>query len=171
MQVVETERLRLRPIARADAPLLLELMNDPDFLEHVGDRGLRTVADAERYLSEKLLPSHRKFGFGMCVAELKESGEPVGMCGLFQRDGMEDVDIGYSIRRVYWRRGLAYEAAAALFRHGREVLGLPRIVAIAGPRNTSSIRLLEKLGLRFERMIRMPDSGQETQLFVQARLR
>lgn len=166
MMVLETERLRLRRITLEDAPLLLELMNDPAFLEHVGDRGLRTVADAERYLAEKLLPSFDNFGFGLCVVELKTTGEPVGMCGLFKRETMEDVDIGYSTRRAFWRRGFAGEAAAALLAHGREVLKLPRIVAITGPRNTSSSRLLEKLGLRFERMIKMPDTEEERRLFL-----
>ncbi len=166
MVVLETERLRLRWMTLEDAPLLLELMNDPAFILYVADRGLRTVEDAERYLTEKVLPSFDQNGFGMNVVELKTSAMAVGTCGLVKREHMEHVDIGYAFRRDFWGQGFAYEAAAALFQYGQEVLGLPKIVAITAPGNERSIKLLEKLGLRFDRMIATPGVEGESKLFV-----
>ncbi len=165
MNLLETERLTLRPITLADAPLLLGVMNDPAFIEHVADRGLRTTEDGERYIAEKMLPSFAQHGFGMYVVELKETGRTIGTCGLFKREEMEDVDIGYAFLREYWGQGFAYEAAAALLAHGRDVLRLPKIIAMTGPNNASSIKLLEKLGLRFERMIKFGDAGEDRRLF------
>lgn len=156
MKVLETERLTLRWMTLEDAPFLLELMNDPAFILNVADRGLRTTEDAANYIAAKMLPSYAQFGFGVNVAELKETGMPIGTCGLFKRETMEDVDIGYAFLRKFWRQGFAYEAAAAVMAHGRDVLKLPRIVGMTAPENAGSIKLLEKLGLRFERMIQLP---------------
>ena len=166
MKVLETERLTLRWMTLEDASFLLELMNDPAFIQNVADRGLRTPADAADYIAEKMFPSYEQFGFGMSVVELKESGTRVGTCGLFKRETMEHVDIGYAFLRQYWRQGLAYEAAAATLAYGREVLQLPKIVAMTAPSNTSSIKLLEKLGLRYEGMIQIPGYEGASKLFV-----
>src|SRR6188508_1432486 len=125
-------------------------MNDPAFIEFVADRGLRSVADAERYIEEKMLPHFAQHGFGYYIAELKGSGEAVGTCGLLMRDQLDEVDVGFSILRRHWRQGYAFEAARALMDYGRNVLGLPRVIALASAQNERSLRLLEKLGLRYE---------------------
>ncbi len=164
--VLETARLVLRSIEKSDAPLVLELLNDPAFIRFVADRGLRTEADAANYIAEKMLPSFEKFGFGFYVAGLKETGMPVGMCGLIKRETLEDVDIGFSIRREFWRRGFGYEAAAGVMKYGCDMLGLPRVVGIVSPENTNSISVLKKLGLRFEKMIRLPGYEVDGQLYV-----
>jgi RimJ/RimL family protein N-acetyltransferase len=166
MKVLETERMTLRWLTLEDAPFLLELMNDPAFIQNVADRGLRTTTDAANYIAEKMLPSYEQFGFGMNVAELKETGMPIGTCGLFKRETMDHVDIGYAFLRQFWRQGFAYEAAAAVIVHGRETLHIPKIVGMTAPGNESSIKLLEKLGLRFERMIQMPGYEGESKLFA-----
>lgn len=165
MKVLETPRLTLRRITLEDAPFLLALMNDPAFIKNVADRGLRTPEDAARYMTEKMFPSYEQFGFGINVAELKSDGRPVGTCGLFKRPAMEHVDIGYAFLREFWGQGFAHEAAAAVLAHGREVLGIPKIVAMTAPANESSIKLLGKLGLRFERMIQMDGYEGESKLF------
>lgn len=166
MKVLETERLGLRWFSPGDAPFFLELMNDPAFIRNVADRGLRTVEDAERYMSEKVFPSYEQFGFGMNVVALKTDGRLIGSCGLFKRETMEHVDIGYAFLPAYCGQGFAYEAAAAVMRHGREVLKIPKIVGITSSLNEGSRRLLEKLGLRFERMIEMPGYEGESKLFA-----
>ncbi len=166
MKVLETERLSLRWLTLEDATFLLQLMNEPAFITNVADRGLRTPEDSARYMTEKMLPSYEKHGFGMNVVELKESGRPIGTCGLFRRETLEDVDIGYAFLPEFWGQGFAYEAAAAMLKYGRETLGLPKIVGMTAPWNDSSARLLEKLGLRFERMIEMPGFEGESRLFV-----
>jgi RimJ/RimL family protein N-acetyltransferase len=110
--------------------------------------------------------SYAKFGFGLYVVELKETGAAIGICGLLKRDSLEDVDIGFALLERFREKGFAYESAAALMDYGRNALGLKRIVAITSPDNERSIRVLEKIGLRFEKMIRMPGSDEGTRLFV-----
>ena len=165
-KILETERLVLREIdAVVDAPLLLELLNEPAFLRYVGDRGVRTVDDASEYIRSRIVPSYAKNGFGFYVAQLKANGESVGICGLVRRDGMEDVDVGFSTTARHWQRGYGFEAASALMAHGRAVHGLERIVAVADPENAASVALLQKLGLRFAKIIRLPGQERDTGLF------
>lgn len=166
MTVLETERLTLRRVSLADADFIREVLNEPDFIRFVADRGVRTTAQAADYINEKMLPSFEKFGFGFYVVELKESGSPVGICGLIKRDGMRDVDIGFSILERYWRKGYAYEAAVAVMDYGKRVLGLPRVVGITAPDNEKSGQLLEKLGLRYQKMIHVPGFTSESRLFA-----
>ncbi len=167
MTVLETERLLLRRVEEErDAEFLLELLNEPPFIRFVADRGLRSVADARAYIAAKIAPSYAEFGFGFCVVELRASGERVGMCGLIKRETLEDVDIGYSFLERFWGRGYAYEAAAAVLKYGREVLGLPRVVALTATDNASSIRLIEKLGLRYTNSVQIPGYSTESRLYT-----
>ncbi len=164
-EVLETERLTLRRVTTDDAETILELMNEPAFIRFVADRGVRTRAQAADYIRAKMLPSYEQFGFGFYVVELKGSAEPVGICGLIKREALEDVDIGYSILQRHWRNGYAYEAARAVLDYGRNVLHLPRIVAVTAPENEISTRLLEKLGLRFQKIIHLPGFEKASKLF------
>ncbi len=166
VSILETERLRLREVDQRDAEFLIEVLNEPAFIRFVADRGVRTRADALDYLAKKITPSYREFGFGFYVVELKTSREPIGMCGLIKRETLDDVDIGYSILQRFWGRGYAFESAAALMKYGREQLGIPRIVGFTAPDNLSSIKLLEKLGLRYEKTIQLPGYEVESRMFV-----
>jgi RimJ/RimL family protein N-acetyltransferase len=167
MTILETERLRLRELEPdGDAAFMLAILNEPAFIANVGDRGVRTVADAAVYIREKMMPSYAEFGFGFYVMELKDTDVPVGICGLVKRPTMDDVDIGYSVLEPYWRNGYAYEAAAAVMDYARRVLKLPQIVAITAPHNHGSMKLLEKLGLRFERRVQLPGQPTESMLFT-----
>lgn len=165
MQILDTERLSLRQLCADDADFILELLNEPAFLRHVGDRNLRTRADARDYILKGPVASYARHGFGLWLVELKESGLPAGVCGLIRRDSLEDVDLGYSFLERHWLQGYAYESAAAVLRYGCHVLGLVRIVAVTSPHNAGSIRLLEKLGLHFERAISLPGCA-ESELFA-----
>lgn len=166
MEILQTDRLILRQLEPRDAEFMLELLNEPAFIRNVADRGIRTVADAADYIAAKLTPSYAEFGFGFYLMELKEGRVPVGICGLVKRETMEHVDIGYSVLERFWGNGYAYEAAVAVMDYGRDVLRLPKIVAITAPHNVSSIKLLEKLGLRFEKMIQIPGYEFESKLFA-----
>ncbi len=167
VKILETERLLLREIdPQADAEFMLELMNEPAFIANVADRGLRTIGDATDFINKKILPSYAGHGFGFYVVELKETGVPVGISGLVKRETMEDVDIGFSTLERYWGRGYAFEAASALMEHGRKVHGLPRIVGATALHNDASAKLLEKLGLRYERMVRLPGYDDDSRLFT-----
>ncbi len=164
-KVIETDRLTLRRLTTKDAGFMLELMNEPGFIKHVADRGLRTTAEAADYLQEKIFPSYEKFGFGFYRVELKESGTPVGICGLVKRETLDAVDVGFSILQRFCGKGYAFEAAAAVIDYGRTVLGLQEIVGVTAPDNRISIRLLEKLGMHFQRKIHLPGYGPESLLF------
>ncbi|WP_257388168.1 GNAT family N-acetyltransferase [Tahibacter caeni] len=153
--IAETERLRLRRLAPDDAAFVLQLVNEPSWLEFIGDKGVRTLDDARAYLENGPLAMYARCGHGLYCIELRDGGQAVGMCGLIRRDTLPDVDIGYAFLPAHWGRGYAEEAARATVAHARE-LGLPRLLAIVTPSNARSIRLLEKLGLAFERTIATP---------------
>ncbi|MBP2647330.1 MAG: Ribosomal-protein-alanine acetyltransferase [Gemmatimonadetes bacterium] len=159
MAVLETGRLALRRIIPDDAPFILELLNEPSFLEFIGDKGVRNLDDARRYILTGPVASYERFGFGLYLVLLKVGDTPIGMCGLVKRETLPDVDVGYALRPAYWRQGYAFEAASAVLTHGREAFGLRRIVAITSPGNAGSKALLEKLGLRFEQALSLPGSG------------
>ena len=165
MTVLETERLIVRRLTIDDAEFVLGLLNEPSFLRFIGDKGVRNIADAVQYIQNGPVASYERFGFGQFLVELKESGTPIGMCGLLKRDSLPDVDIGFAFLPQFWSRGYAYEAAAAMMTYGREVLGLRRIVAITNPDNEASGRLLEKIGLRFERLMKLAEDQSEVRLF------
>lgn len=152
MTVLETERLILRLFDPDDAPFILTLLNEPSFLRYIGDKKVRTLDDARQYILNGPRASYERHGFGLYQVELKDSHTPAGMCGLLKRDELPDPDIGFAFLPDYWNKGFASEAANAVLNDARERLKLARILAIVNPDNDASIKLLEKLGFRFERM-------------------
>ena len=166
MKILETERLILRQMKVEDAEFIFELVNEAAFIRNIGDKGVRTLDDARNYILTGPVASYTKFGFGLYLVALRETSEAIGICGLLKRDSLEDVDIGFAFLERFRRKGFAYEAAAAVMGYGRNALGLKRIVAITSADNEGSMRVLEKIGLRFEKMIRMPGSDEDTRLFV-----
>jgi RimJ/RimL family protein N-acetyltransferase len=167
--VVETERLILRRLELRDASFILELLNDPSFLRFIGDKGVRTLADARRYLSNGPLASYEQYGFGLYLVSLKENGSSIGICGILKRDSLPDPDIGFALLPGYWSKGYAFEAASAVMEHGRRDLGLTRIVAITSPENVASMRLLRKLGMEYESTVRLEEDRPEVRLFASDR--
>ena len=165
MSILTTERLVIRRLSSDDAEFILDLLNQPSFLRYIGDKGVRNAEDAVRYIQTGPLASYEQFGFGLFLVELKESGVPIGMCGLLKRDTLPDVDIGFAFLPGYWSQGYAFEAAAAVMKYGREAFGLKRIVAITSLDNMPSIKLLEKIGLSFERLIKLGEDQPEVRLF------
>jgi RimJ/RimL family protein N-acetyltransferase len=149
-----------------DAEFILRLLNEPSWLRFIGDRGVRTLQDARDYILTGPVEMYARLGFGLYLVELKEGGSPIGICGLIKRDFLDDVDIGFAFLPEYWGQGYAYESASAVMAYGQRVLGLKRIVAITASDNHSSARLLEKLGLRFEGLVRYPDDGLNIRLFA-----
>lgn len=149
-----------------DADLILTLLNDADFIRFIGDKGVRTTEHAREYIRSGPIASYDLNGFGLWIVELTGSRAAVGMCGLLKRPALEDVDLGFAFLPQYRSRGYAFEAAAAVLRYGREMLGLGRIVAIANSDNSASIRVLEKIGMRFDRMIRLSEDDAEIKLLV-----
>ena len=159
--MIETQRLRLRPLTLddADAAFMMRLVNDPGWLANIGDRNVRDMESSRAYI-QKTLNMYERYGFGSWLAELKESGQAIGTCGLVKRDSVEDVEIGYALLPEFRGRGLAIEGARAVLDYARDVLGLPRIAAIVTPANRGSIRVLEKIGLTFVRPMTLPNNDQ-----------
>ena len=164
--MLETERLVLREISLDDAEFILALLNEPSFVRHIGDKGVRTIEDARQYILKGPVDSYRRFGHGLYLVESKGSRVPMGICGLVKREALDDVDVGFAFVPEFWSRGYGFESAAAVIAYGRDTLGLERIVAVTSPDNDASIKLLEKLGLSFDRMIRLADDEDEIQLFA-----
>jgi RimJ/RimL family protein N-acetyltransferase len=164
--VLETARLQLRRMTLDDTDLILSLLNDADFIKFIGDKGVRTPEDAREYIRSGPLASYDLNGFGLWLVELIDSRTAVGMCGLLKRPALDDVDLGFAFLPQYRSQGYAFEAAAAVLSYGREMLGLGRIVAIANSDNAVSIRVLEKIGMKFDRMIRLSEDDAEIKLLV-----
>ena len=164
--IIETDRLRLRRLSVDDVEFILRLLNEPSFIQNIGDRGVRTVDDARGYIVKGPITSYEKFGFGLWMVETKSPVAPIGICGLLKRDALEDVDIGYALLPEFWSQGYALEAASAVVLYAREKLGLKRVAAVTNSDNQSSIRLLEKMGFKYERMVRLSEDSAEIKLFV-----
>jgi [ribosomal protein S5]-alanine N-acetyltransferase len=162
--VLRTQRLELRELVLEDAEFILRLLNERAFLRFIGDKGVRTLADAREYLSKGPIDSYRRYGFGLYLTSMRGGG-PIGMCGLVKRDSLPDVDVGFAFLEQYWSKGYAAESAAAVLAWAREHLRLSRIIAITAPDNAGSIAVLQKIGLRFERMVTLPGDSQELRLF------
>ena len=157
MRVIETQRLILRWFAPGDASFIYDLLNQPAWKRFIGDRGVDSLEAARGYIETVPLASYRRHGFGLYAMELKQDGTLVGMCGLIRRDGLDDVDIGFALLPRFEGQSLAYEAAAATLAYARDTLGLGRVVAITTLDNDRSGRLLERLGMRYEGIVRLAD--------------
>jgi len=162
--VIRTSRLDLRELDGNDAEFILQLLNEEGFIRFIGDKGVRTLADAHDYILQGPMDSYARNGFGLYAACLRDT-TPIGICGLVKREGLNDPDVGFAFLSRYWSLGYAVESAAAVLAHAQDVLGLKRVVAITSPDNWSSIGVLEKIGLRYERMIRLVDHSPELKLF------
>ena len=166
MLVLETERLRLRQFSLEDAEFILTLLNEPSFLRYIGDKKVRNLDYAQQYILNGPIASYKQNGFGLYLVELKESGAPIGMCGLIKREELPDVDIGFAFLPDYWSRGLAFEAATAVMSYAEQIVKLKRIVAITSPDNDASIKLLQRIGFNFERVITISKDGEPVKLFA-----
>jgi RimJ/RimL family protein N-acetyltransferase len=166
VEILRTERLILRHLSEDDAPFILKLLNEPGFIENIGDRGVTDLEGARRYINEGQGASYRKYGYGLWATVLRDTGETIGICGLVKRDGLEDADIGYAFLESSWGKGYAREAAAATLDHARNTIGLAKVVAITKPTNTGSIAVLEKIGMKPAGMIRVPGYDDESAYFT-----
>lgn len=164
MIVLETERLLLQRFTLRDAAFVLRLLNEPAFLQHIGDKGVRTLEQARSYLRLGPLASYRQHGHGLYRVSLKD-GTPIGMCGLLKRDQLPHRDLGYAFLAEHWSKGYAFEAASATLEHGRGTLALDVVLALISPGNASSVRLAEKLGFRSKERRKMPSGSDEVLVF------
>ena len=159
--VYETERLIIRPMSLDDADLILELYNMPNFIKFIGDRNINSLADAENYIQAKFLPQFEKLGFGNYLIELKEGNVKIGGVGIFEREGLDIVDIGFSVLERFEGKGYMFEAAQKVKSIGMDDFGLSKISAITLKDNFSSQKLIERLGLKFQKYVTLPNENEE----------
>ena len=164
MPLLKTRRLILRPFSPADAEFVITLVNDPGWLRFIGDRKVHDHATAEAYIA-RMNRMHTEHGHGALLIALRETGVPVGMAGLFRRPGLDVPDVGFALRPEYYGCGFALEAAQAVMRHGRRRLKLEQVLGVTVPENMASIRLLEKLGLRYQRIMRLPGGSEDVCIY------
>ena len=152
-QIIVTERLVLREVNINDADFILGLLNSKGWLQFIGDRNVRSLPDAEKYIADRIVKSYIDHGLGLYLVELKTSGTAIGLCGLIKRDTLDDIDIGFAFLPEYNGFGYAFEAAISTLQFAFESLEINRLVAITTPDNINSIKLLEKIGMQFEKKI------------------
>ena len=163
--IVETKRLILREITVEDAEFVLRLVNEPSFVSNIGDKGLKNLQDAERFILEGYWTNQGRLGYGMFLVELKGGRNPIGGCGLLYRKVLDVTDIGFAFLPEYWNYGFAYEAAEAILNYGHSTLGVNKIVGLTSEDNLGSIKLLKKLGMDFEKTVKMSDDDPGTVLY------
>jgi RimJ/RimL family protein N-acetyltransferase len=165
MKVLETERLFLKQTIKEDANLILNLYNTPKWIEFIGDRNINTVNDAENYIETKMTPQIKKLGYGNYTIIRKSDGEKIGSCGLYDRDGVDGIDIGFAFLPEYEKMGYAYESTSKLAETAFNDFKLNQISGITSKRNTGSQNLLLKLGLKLEGNIKLPNNNEEILLY------
>ena len=162
----ETERLIIQPTSDSDAKFIFELLNTPKWLTYIGDRNIKTVEDAKKYIKEKMVPQLERLGYSNYTIIRKQDHQRIGSCGLYDREGLEGIDIGFAFLPEYENKGFGYESSLEVMRLAKEVFKLNKIVAITNPDNEKSIGLLEKLGLTFEKKVKPFEDEKELLLFI-----
>ena len=163
--IFETDRLLLREFTESDADFIVELLNSPGWLEFIGDRNVKSSEQARDYLNNGPIKSYKDNGYGLSIVILKVENVPIGMCGILKRDYLENPDIGFAFLPQYAGKGYAFEVASATIKYAKEVLHLDKILAFTVPENKRSIKLIEKIGLRFNKYITIPNDTEELMLF------
>lgn len=163
MQILETERLKLRRFTPEDAEFIIRLVNSPGWIEYIGDRNIKTSEQAGAYLLNGPMKSYEENGFGLWMVELKLNGAPIGMCGIIKREMLDHPDLGFALLPEFTHQGYAFEMTNATIDYAKKILAIPIIMAITLAKNQASIRLLEKLSFSFVRVI---DAGTDLQLYA-----
>ncbi|NVO10705.1 MAG: GNAT family N-acetyltransferase [Bacteroidales bacterium] len=163
--ILETERLALREFTLNDTEFIVNLLNSPGWLEFIGDRNVKNTDQAKDYLLNGAIKSYQENGFGLSLVELKHSKTPIGMCGLLKRDYLDNPDIGFAFLPDYTGKGYAFEVAKATINYAKDSLNIPCVMAITIPTNKRSINLLERVGLKFIKIITSQANDEELMLF------
>jgi len=163
--ILETERLKVRWLTVNDTKFIIELLNSPDWIKFIGDRNVKTEDQAKKYLEDGPLKSYTDNGFGLYLVELKDEAIPIGMCGILKREHLQNPDIGFAFLPEFIGKGFAFEVADATMIYAKETLKLPEILAITLPYNKLSIKLLEKIGMKFIKIFSFPNDDEQLMLF------
>ena len=164
MKVLATSRLVIEKAVVSDSNFFYRLLNSPSWLQYIGDRGIKSEANARKYIEHSIINSYKKYGYGLFKLIAKEQGEPIGICGFIKRDYLESADIGFAILPEYEGNGYIQEAAQALMEYGKTTLKLHPILAITTEGNTRSRNLLSRIGMRATGKVR--PKGNETEFLL-----
>ena len=162
---METDRLTLVELCTDDWGFVLQLLNDPSYIANIRDSGVRTEAEARKYIQDTYQASYRKHGFGLLGMKLRSTGGLIGICGLVKRDAFDDPDLGFAVLPDAQSKGYTFEAATAVIIHAKTALKLPRLLAVIAEGNLRSIRLVERLGFRFSSKVRLVENGPDLNLY------
>jgi RimJ/RimL family protein N-acetyltransferase len=165
LKIIATERLLLRPFTLENSDFILELLNTEGWIKYIGDRNVKTTEQAREYLENGPLKSYQTNGFGLSLVQLKANNKPIGMCGLIKRDYLDHPDIGFAFLPNYTGKGYAYEVAKRTIQYAMNELQKENILAITLPENSSSIRLLVKLGFKYDKNFITKDTNEELLLY------
>lgn len=165
MIILKTERLILRLLAESDQGMILQLLNEPAFIENIGDKKVNNLADALNYISTGPLAMQKSLGFSLYCCELINSGEQIGISGLIKREGIEHPEVGFAFLNKYCKKGYGFESTSAVVKYARDVLKIKTLQAICNPENTASSSLLTKVGFHFKQQILHDVSSQKLNLF------
>ncbi|WP_372647970.1 GNAT family N-acetyltransferase [Draconibacterium sp.] len=161
----ETPRLILRPVQESDALFILRLFRTENWLKYIGERGVYSEDEARTYIREKMYPQLKKKGYGNYLVIRKTDNAKMGTCGLFDREGLEGIDIGFAFLPEFEGHGYAFEAAERLKKAGIEDFKIKNITAITAKYNLRSQRLLERLGMRFTKHVTLPNDDEELMFY------
>jgi RimJ/RimL family protein N-acetyltransferase len=163
--VIESPRLVMREMVMDDAAFIFELLNEPAFIRFIGDRDIKNIEDAQAYIINGPQASYARHGFGLWLVERKDQHDPIGICGLIKREVLPDIDIGYAFLERFWSQGYAFEAARAVKDYAVHKMGIKRLVGVTNQDNWASIKVLEKIDLRYERLVKLAENGPDLKLF------
>lgn len=159
--MITTDRLNLKLASMEDAPFFLELYNAPSFIQFIGDKNLRSLEDARSYVQNRFLPQIERLGYGNYLIIRKEDGAKIGSVGIFEREGLDVQDIGFSFLEEFQGKGYGYEAASKLLETAFTDFGCSKISAITSKENIASQSLIQKLGLKYLKTVQLPDDPEE----------
>jgi len=161
----ETERLIITPTSVVDADFIFELLNTPKWIKNIGDRNVKSAEDAKDYILNKMQPQLIRLGYSNYTLIRKVDNVKIGACGLYDREGLEGVDIGFAFLPKYEKKGFAFEAADKIKNAAFNDFGINVISAITAKYNIPSQKLLEKLGLELVGTTILPGEEEELLLY------
>lgn len=163
--ILETDRLKLREFNLGDTDFIIQLLNSPGWLYFIGDKNVKTEQQAIAYLENGPMKSYSENGYGLSLIEKRDDNKAIGMCGIINRDNLDNPDIGFAFLPEFNGNGFAYEIANATINYAKDTLNIAKIEAITTADNIKSIRLIEKIGLHFIKTFCFPDSKEELLLY------
>ncbi len=167
-KILATERVYLAEWELSDASFILDLVNTPQWIEHIGDRTIHNIEDATSYIKSLRLP-YGSYGYGFYAMRLTDSDRLIGLCGIIKRMGLDDPDLGFALMPEHEGEGYMFEMCEALLKHAFVKLGLSRVVAITTDQNTRSKKLLERLKMKYEKDVKLPKDPETLKLYVHER--